>query len=170
MDRVDKDIAELKADIATLRADVAYLKNSALECRLDRKVRTTTRQALALRRPHLMHGPVQEPDREFIKRIDEALEDGRITAEQDARIEATDFILRAQRRHNRQPVWVAVEVSNKVHAHNVERVRATADALRIVFGEEAIAVVIGYRMDPPDAKRAQASGVRYLPVSLPTPA
>lgn len=116
-----------------------------------------------------MQSPVQEPDGDFLNRVEDALEDGLISEEQDARIDATDFILHAQRRADRVPVWVAVEASNKVHDDDIERVRATADALHTVFDGEALAVVAGYGLDAREAERAKAAGVRYLPVPRPTP-
>ena len=204
LDRIEKDIAELKADVAQLKTDVAelktdvaelktdvvelksdmvgvkagqaslmanvaYLKGSDLEYRLHRKVQALVCQAFALRRPQTVKSQVTEADKGFLARLDEAIENGRITKEQDARIEATDFILQARRRADQAPLWIAVEASNKVHDKDIRRVRATADALRAAFDEEALPVVAGYEMDEPEAKRAQAAGVEYLQVAPPIP-
>ena len=165
LDRIEKDIAELKADVAELKADVAQLKGSDLEHRLHRRIRALTSRALDLRRPRVVQSPVQETEEDFADRIEEALDSGRITEDQEARIEATDFIMHAQRRTDRAPVWVAVEASNRVHAGDVDRARATADALQVAFGADAVAVVAGYGIAPLDAKRAKAARVRYLEVS-----
>ncbi len=176
LDRIEKDIAELKADVAELKVDVAELKGdvaglkgSDLEHRLHRKIRPLASQALELRRPRVVHGPLQNPDEDFADQVEDALGDGRITDAQEARIEATDFILRAQRRSDQATVWIAVEASNKVHAGDIDRARASADALRAVFGVDAVAVVAGYGIDPPDAARAKAAGVRYLQAPPPRP-
>ena len=176
LDRIEKDIAELKADVSRLKADVAelkidvaYLKGSDLENRLHRRIRALVSQALDLRRPRIVQSPVQETTANFADDVEDALDSGQITSSQDARIEATDFIIRAQRRTDRTPVWVAVEASNRVHAGDIERVRATANALDAIFGAKAMAVVAGYGIDPIDAKRADAAGVRYLEVSPPRP-
>ena len=163
------DVAELKADVAELKTDVGHLKGSDLEHRLHRKIRALTSRALEVRRPRVVQGPVQEPDKDFADQVEDALDGGRITDAQEARIEATDFILRAQRRSDRAPVWIAVEASNKVRAGDIERVCASADALRAVFGVDAVAVAAGYGIDAPDAARAKAAGVRYLQVSPPRP-
>ena len=176
LDRIEKDIAELKADVSRLKADVAelkidvaYLKGSDLENRLHRRIRALVSQALDLRRPRIVQSPVQETTANFADDVEDALDSGQITSSQDARIEATDFIIRAQRRTDRTPVWVAVEASNRVHAGDIERVRATANALDAIFGAKAMAVVAGYGIDPIDAKRADAADVRYLEVSPPRP-
>ena len=161
------DVAGLKTDVAGLKTDVAYLKGSDLEHRLHRKIRALVCRALALRRPRIVQSPVQDADGDFLDRVEDALENGLISEEQDARIDATDFILHAQRRTDRVPVWVAVEASNMVHDNDIERVRATADALHTVFDGEALAAVAGYGVDAREAERAKAAGVRYLPVVPP---
>ena len=176
LDRVEKDIAELKADVKALKADVAelktdvaYLKGSDLENRLHRRIRALVSQALQLRRRRVVQSPVQETTAKFADRVEDALDSGRITASQDARIEATDFVIEAQRRTGRAPVWVAVEASNRVHARDIDRSQATAEALRAVFDTDSVAVVAGYGIDPLDAQRADAAGLRYLEVSPPRP-
>ncbi len=174
LDRIEKDIAELKADVsqlkidvAQLKTDVAQLKGSDLENRLHRRIRALASQALGLRRPRVVQSPVQETAEGFADSVEEALESGRITAVQETRIEATDFIMRAERRSDKAPVWVAVEASNWVHAGDIERARATADALRAAFDVDAIAVAVGYGIDALDAERANGAGVSYLEVSPP---
>ena len=179
LDRIEKDIAELKADVselkgdvselktgvARLETDVAQLKGSDLENRLYRRIRALASRALDLRRPRVVQSPVQETERDFADRVEEALDRGRITTDQEARIEATDFIMHARRRTDQAPVWVAVEASNRVHAGDIQRARATADALGAAFAAAAEAVVAGYAIDPPDADRAAAARVKYLEVS-----
>ena len=147
-----------------LKTDVGHLKGSDLEHRLHRRLRALASRSLGLRRPRVVQSPVQETEADFADRVEDALDGGRITDRQEARIEATDFIMHAQRRSGRAPVWVAVEASNRVHAGDVERARATADALRAVFETDALAVVAGYGIDPLDAERARAARVRYLEV------
>ena len=179
LDRIEQDIAELKVDVAELKTDVAglktdvaglktdvaQLKGSDLENRLHRKIRALTSRALGLKRPRVVQSPVQAPEEDFADRVEEALDGGRITDDQEARIEATDFIMHALRRTDRALVWVAVEASNKVNADDIQRARATADALRALFDADALAVVAGYSIDPRDAQRAKAACVRYLEVS-----
>ena len=179
LDRIEQDIAELKVDVAGLKTDVAglktdvaglktdvaQLKGSDLENRLHRKIRALTSRALGLKRPRVVQSPVQAPEEDFADRVEEALDGGRITDDQEGRIEATDFIMHALRRTDRAQVWVAVEASNKVNADDIQRARATADALRALFDADALAVVAGYSIDPRDAQRAKAACVRYLEVS-----
>ena len=183
LDRIEKDVAELKADVAQLKADMAevktnvarltkdvdFLKGSDLEHRLNRKIRALASQRLKLRGMEAIQTPGQWPNRDFFKAVEEALVDGRITAEQGSRIDATDFILSAQRSADRVPVWVAIEASHTVHGSDINRARASADALRAVFRTEVVAVAAGYRIDAANTERAKAAGVAYLGVPPPQP-
>ena len=181
LDRIEKDVAELKGDVATLKTDmvevktsvtkltndVAYLKGSDLEHRLLRKIRALLSQELDLKGLDVVQTPLQWPEREFFKAVDEAVAGGRIVAAEGSRIDETDFIIRAQRKTDRVPVWVAIEASHTVHDNDIDRARASADALRAVFGAEAVAVAAGYGINRADAERAEAAGVEYLKVPLP---
>ena len=190
LDRIEKDVAELKGDVAQLKADVAvlkadmaevktnvarltkdvdFLKGSDLEHRLQRKIRALASQRLELRGIEAIQTPGQWPNRDFFKAVEEALVDGRITAEQESRIDATDFILSAQRSADRVPVWVAIEASHTVHGSDINRARAAADALRAVFRTDVVAVAAGYRISAANTERAKAAGVAYLGVPSPQP-
>ena len=76
----------------------------------------------------------------------------------------TDVILRAQRSRERTPLWVAIEVANRVDREDIRRSRESADALAAVFGEEAVALVAGCRIDAADRDRAAAVDVLCLEV------
>ena len=183
LDRIEKDVAELKADVAQLKVDMAevktnvarltkdvdFLKGSDLEHRLNRKIRALASQRLKLKGMEAIQTPGQWPNRDFFKAVEEALEDDRITAEQESRIDATDFILSAQRSTDRVPVWVAIEASHTVHGSDINRARASADALRAVFRTDVVAVAAGYRIDAANTERAKAAGVAYLGVPPPQP-
>ena len=158
LDRIEKDVAELKVDVAQLKTDVAqiktnvaevkttvdvlqidvaWLKGSDLENRLHRKIGPLLSQALGLKRLAVVQAPVQIPASDFRDEIEDAVDDGRITDRQLARLNDTDAILHAQHRADRTPVWIAVEASHTVHGGDINRARASADALQAVFRTEA---------------------------------
>ena len=183
LDRIEKDVAELKGDVTELKADmaevkgdvaeikrnVAYLMGSDLENRLHRKARPLLSQKLGLRQTAIMQSQLLEPLPELAGAVNDALDTGVISPDQDRRITETDLILRAQRSYDRSPVWVSVEISNKVDAHDIQRSRDTADALTAIFGVETIATVAGYQIDPPDEERAKNLGVEYIQVTPDVP-
>lgn len=75
--------------------------------------------------------------------------------------------MRGRHRADRTPVWIALEASNKVHSNDIERVNASAQALRAAFAQDAAAIAAGYGIDPPNAERARAMEVTCLQVSRP---
>ena len=141
--------------------------NGDLEHRLHGRVAGLMRRVLEVRRARIIQAPTQGPTSGFLNEVESALEDGRITEGQEWRIDQTDFIIRAQRRADCVPVWVAIEASFTVRRKDVIRARASADALRAVFGAETLAVVAGYGIDAANAAQAEAAGVAYLQVPRP---
>ena len=164
LNRIEKDIAELKQDVAGLKTDVGYLKGSDLEMKVHRRIQPLLSQLLELRRVRIIQSGVHQSPEDFADLVAAAADEGRISAAQEHRIIATDIILRGRRRRERTPVWIAVEVANRIDAEDLVRSRNSADTLAAVFGEEAVPLVAGYRIDAADRERAAAAGVRYLEV------
>ena len=162
--RLNADVEVLKTDVAELKVDVGHLKGDSLEAKLPRWIVPALSQALSLRRARIVQGGYQATNEDFLERVESSLESGLINEHLAARIQLTDTIVRARKRDGGETVWVAVEGSNKVHEEDITRCLETADALRIVFGEEALPVVTGYSIDPPDKRRADDGGVVYLEV------
>ena len=169
LDRIETDIAELKADVGQLKTDVGQLKTdvgslkgSDLEMRMHRRIRPLVSQRLQLRRARIVQSALHQAKPEFEEPIAQAADAGRISSEQEYRIVATDIILHAQRSRERTPIWVVVEVANRIDAEDIRRSRESADTLAAVFGEEAVALVAGHRIDAADRDRAATAEVRCL--------
>ena len=158
------DVAGLKTDVAGLKTDVGYLKGSDLEMKVHRRIQPLLSQLLELRRVRIVQSAVHQAPEEFTELIATAADEERISVAQEHRIMATDIIVRGRRRRERTPVWVTVEVANRIDAEDVARSRDSADTLAAVFGEEAVPLVAGYRIDAADRERAAAAGVRCLDV------
>ena len=156
------DVAELKTDVAELKTDVGSLKGSDLEMRMHRRIRPLVSQRLQLRRARIVQSALHQAKPEFEEPIAHAADAGRISSEQEYRIVATDIILHAQRSRERTPIWVVVEVANRIDAEDIRRSRESADTLAAVFGEEAVALVAGHRIDAADRDRAATAEVRCL--------
>ena len=133
--------------------------------KIHRNIQPLLSQHLGLRRARIIRSGVLQAPEDFTEAIARAADEGRISFQQEQRITATDVILRAQRQRDRKLVWVAVEVANRLDAEDIARSRNSADTLTAVFGNEAIPLIAGYRLDAADRKRAVAAGVRYLEVA-----
>ena len=169
LDRIETDIAELKGDVGQLKTDVGQLKTdvgslkgSDLEMRMHRRIRPLVSQRLQLRRARIVQSALHQAKPEFEEPIAQAADAGRISSEQEYRIVATDIILHAQRSRERTPIWVVVEVANRIDAEDIRRSRESADTLAAVFGEEAVALVAGHRIDAADRDWAATAEVRCL--------
>jgi hypothetical protein len=179
LQNIEKDIAALKATTARLEAttagleattarlvnDVGDLKGSDLEMRVHRKIRPLLSQHLGLRRARIVQSAVHQASADFEAKVEQAADEQRITGEQEDRIVATDIILQGRSSRGRSEAWIAVEVANRIDADDISRSRQSADTLAVLFGGEALPVVVGRRIDPADRQRAEAAGVHYVPMS-----
>ena len=101
---------------------------------------------------------------DFEAKMEQAADEQRITGEQEDRIVADDIVLHARSSSGRDAVWIAVEVANRIDADHISRSRQSADTLAPAFGEGAMPVVVGTRIDRADRQRAEAAGVRRVPI------
>jgi hypothetical protein len=159
MTQFDARLGRVENDVVEIKSEVAVLKGDSLEVKLHRRIRSLISQRLGLRRTRILQSLVENTSPELFEPVDDALANGFITDAQDTRIEATDMIIRAQRKADGAEVWVAVEVSKSISRHDIERVHQCAEALKAVFQQDALAVVAGYRIHPQDQEQAGSAGV-----------
>ena len=101
-----------------------------------------------------MRSPVQRLTPELYAQIEDAVDENLISDSQRARITQTDLIIRAQRKSDRAWIWIAVEASISIHRDDIDRARQSAQALTAAFGEPAVPVAVGQRIDPPETHAA----------------
>ena len=102
---------------------------------------------------------------DFLDAVEDASETGRITDEQTRWILGSNVILKCRRPGETEPTWVAVEVAARVDADDINRALLSAQALRLAFGEDALPVIAGERIDPQDAARLEQAGVSFIDIS-----
>ena len=159
--------AEAKAERAEMRIDIDILKGDSLEVKLHRRARSLLSQRLGLRRGRIMQSTMQDTRSDFYDAVEGALANGIITDEQEVRIAATDIIMRARRKSDGAQVWIAMEASNNVGQRDIERARASADALGAIFEQDAEAVAVGYSIHTRDRERADGLGVHAFIIPVP---
>jgi hypothetical protein len=149
-DRQLQALAQLKVEVHGLKNDVGLLKGDALErhyresgpayfSTLVRRPRVLSRAALA-------------------DLLDAAVDEQRITEEEQHEVLLTDVVLTGQRRDDRRPVYVAMEVSSVIDVHDVSRAQFRALTLQ-KLGQPTIPVVAGHSVLPDADAIAQASGI-----------
>ena len=163
--RVEDGVKALEDSVRTLEDDVGWLRGKAYETDVSRTATSLLNREFGFRRARVVLGNVIAMPRyaeDFHETVAAAAEDGVITDEQFQRIFATDVIVQCRRSREAEPTWVAMEVTARVDADDIHRAQRSAVALQTVFGEEALPVVVGERIDPPYATLAQESGVTCI--------
>ena len=163
------DMVEVKSDIKDLQTKVGGLIGSDLERRLPTLLPPLLSQRLDLRRTRLVYTPglLSALDSTFMSSVEGAADEARIEDWQEDRLRVTDLILRARRKDGGAEVWIAVEASGTIGRSDIARASESAAALRAAFEEDAVAVVVGYRIRDEDQARAEADGVTVLVVEEP---
>ena len=162
---VEDRLGHVEDDVKDLKDDVGWLRGKAYETDVSRTATSLLNREFGFRRARVVLGNVVAMPRhaeDFHETVAAAVDDGLITDEQFQRIFATDVIVHCRRSPEAEPTWVAVEVTARVDADDIHRARRSAEALRTVFGEESLPVVVGERIDPPYATLAQESGVTCI--------
>ena len=162
---LEDSVKALEDSVKTLEDDVGWLRGKAYETDVSRTATSLLNREFGFRRARVVLGNVIAMPRyaeDFHETVAAAADDGVITDEQFQRIFATDVIVHCRRSREAEPTWVAMEVTARVDADDIHRAHRSAAALRTVFGEEALPVVVGERIDPPYATLAQESGVTCI--------
>ena len=153
------DVAVLKTDVAVLKTDVGELKGFMLEVRAVQQIQSIVTQRLGLRRPATVHSVISPMSGENLEVLQDAEEIGKIRAHGDTEVLQSDLLVRAQRRSDRQPVWVAVEVSYTIDQHDITRAQERSEMLRDVYSEASYGVVAGKAIRPEERDKADSKGV-----------
>ena len=154
------DVSELKTDVAQLKTDVAELKGRSLQNSLHDLAFGQLTTTLRLRRTMIMRGPgIQGIPRDF----DDAVQGDGLTGAQRERVLLTDLVVRALNIDTANTVYVAVEASYTVDEHDVDRARASAQALATAFPDaESVPAVWGVEIPDHVRRAANEAGVRLF--------
>lgn len=174
MDEVKSDVRELKTDVGTLKTDmgsltttVDKLRGDGLEDRLTSLIPPLLSREFDVRRVYSMWASRtlasnQRRD-EFERTLEEASDSGRITDDEETRLQVTDLIVRSQRKSDRSTLWFAVEASGVISDEDVTRVVRSVNAIRKVYAQDAIPIVYGYEISDENMALASEHDVRvYL--------
>ena len=163
-------MVEVKADVSVLKTDMVEVK-----AKLDRQTGIILEQQvhdiiLNIAKDHLdmtrtailksrLTGGVT---RRLEGDIETAEDNGDITEDEAENLRLVDLIIRGRRRSDRVHVHAAIEVSQTVNNNDVTRARDRAKTLAAVTDTEAMAVVIGAMVNPPQQALADREGVQVV--------
>lgn len=174
MDEVKSDVRELKTDVRELKTDVGSLtttvdklRGDGLEDRLTSLIPPLLSREFDVRRVYSMWASrtlaSNERRDEFEKTLEEASDSGRITDDEETRLQVTDLIVRSQRKSDRSTLWFAVEASGVISDEDVTRAMRSVNAIKKVYAQDAIPIVYGYEISDENIALASEHEVRvYL--------
>ena len=163
--RTEQRLDRLETTVNRLDGAVGNLSGSDYESKLSRSIRSIFSQRLELRRPRIILSARHDMSDDFSDKLEDAVEQNLISDSQRQRIDRTDIIIRAQRKSDRAWIWIAVEASISIHRDDIDRARQSAQALTAAFGEPAVPVAVGQRIDPPETQHAQTADVHITIVT-----
>ena len=191
--RLEAGMAELKTDMAGMKTDVTGLKTdmsdmkswqvettqrldriegrlgnlegAELERRVHSDIVSIASRWLGLNRVRIVQSRLVARSPEFQDAIDDAEEQGLITADQGYHLGLTDVIISGRRRSDRQPVHVAIEVSRTIGDNDITRASERAQSLSAVQESPAVSVVVGGIIG--ESQRELADGLGVFTIILP---
>ena len=177
LDRMEADIQEIKADIKRLeansqemRADIDEMKGDLSQLKGRQAERDTHRNIVnllqgnhpGLRRIVILKSDLIPFATELNDSIDDAEDEGLITADERKALRAVDLVVRAIDRDSREMVYFAVEVSRTINNHDVTRAADRAEILARIVQAQGVGAVVGGSVIPQAVQRAQERGVSVI--------
>ena len=110
-------------------------------------------------------GAIGRTSHPFHDRIEDAVDQGVITFEDELRVYRLDIIGVSRRRGSSDPVWIIAQAASAIKHDDITSVRDGAAILDKVLGEEIVAVVYGFRIDGANQEIADRNNVRVILVN-----
>ena len=161
------DFRRLESGQKRLEDRVDSLRGTALEARLNTKLVPLVGREFNVRRVYAIWTPgvisVQGNTKEFQDAVERAMEDGVIGDDDETRLRVTDLIMRSQRKTDRSTLWFTVEASGVINDDDITRSKQSSNAIRKIFGEDAVPIVYGYGIQEDQVRLADELDVHvYL--------
>ena len=174
--RHDADIAEIKAGNAELRTAIGHLEQrvnrlegtvgwlvgAELERSVHANIISIASRQLGLNRARILQSKIvaRGPDLQDI--IDDAEEQGVITADQGRHLELSDIIISGRRKSDRQHCYVVAEVSAGIRDSDITRARDRAQTLAAAQQLPVIPMVVGASIAHQQRSLADNAGVSVV--------
>ena len=170
LDRLEANGQEMRADIDQMKVDIKDMKGDLSQLKGRQAERDTHRNIVnllqgnhpGLRRIVILKSDLIPFATELNDSIDDAEDEGLITAEERKALRAVDLVVRAIDRDSRETVYFAVEVSRTINNHDVIRAADRAAILGRIVQAQGIGAVVGGAVIPQAVQRAQERGVSVI--------
>ena len=163
IDQVKVDIDEMKVDIKQMKGDISQLKGRQAERDTHRNiVNLLLERHPGLRRIVILKSDLIQFETELNDRIEDAEDEGLITADERKALRAVDLIVRAIQRDTRQTLYFAIEVSRAIANYDVDRAANRAAILSRVTQAPGAGAVIGGSVNPQASQRAEEREVSVI--------
>ena len=184
-DRLESDVAEVKAGQARLESDVAELKDgqaqlestvsllqgqvgnlrgSSYQLNVKTKIASIVSQRFALDEIRVLKGSLAADDNAFFRLLLNAVTQGVISEQERGEVLNTDIILQGQRQPDQGLLYMVLEVSITVAGDDITRADERADILRRATGEAVFPAVVGAYIDAPRQRLAEERNVTIIAV------
>ena len=176
LDRLETAQTETNQRLDRLETGVSALNTrmNRMEGKLDNSMGTNYERKVAkniyslmgslnLRRTHVLKGYLVGMSREFADLVDDAEDDGLITAEQNNEVMWVDLVCLGRNRYNGSEQYVAGEISITIGSSDITRAAQRAAILSSVVGHTVQPAVFGAYIDDERTALAASQGVAVLP-------
>ena len=160
--RLEAGHAELKANQTRMQGTIGRLVGAELEREVHANIVSIASRELGLNRVRILQSKIVARGPELQDSIDDAEEQGIISATEGAHLELADIIIRGRRKTDRQECYVVIEVSTAINDRDITRARERSQTLAAIQDAPAIPAVVGGVIAAPQRARADREGVSVI--------
>ena len=160
--RLEAGHAELKANQTRMQGTIGRLVGAELEREVHANIVSIASRELGLNRVRILQSKIVARGPELQDSIDDAEEQGIISATEGAHLELADIIIRGRRKTDRQECYVVIEVSTAINDRDIARARERSQTLAAIQDAPAIPAVVGGVIAAPQRARADREGVSVI--------
>ena len=171
-DRLESDVAELKAGqarlestVSLLQGQVGNLRGSSYQLNVKTKIASIVSQRFALDEIRVLKGSLAADDNAFFRLLHNAVAQDVISEPDRGEVLSADIILQGRRQPDDSLLYMVLEVSITVAGDDIARADDRAGILARAIGEETIPAVVSTHVDSARQRLAEERNVTLIAVS-----